>query len=101
MSRPKGSKNKKAVKAKPVTKKTTKPTVKKSAPKVKLAAVEVSSASVEVPAVKPVTIAKRTSDGGVVIAAQKDASDTKKTFDVVMQGGKAVKVESTDDPVLD
>jgi hypothetical protein len=45
--------------------------------------------------------ARRTKDGGVVIQAPKDSDDKPVRYDVVIQGGKAVKRPSTDEPDLD
>ena len=99
MPRPKGSKNKPkegktVVKSKPVVK----TLGSKDAPVTKKVVEEAAKAHGATTG--PLT-AKKTKDGGVVMAATRDDGDGKKRYDVVMRGGQAVKVESTDEPDLD
>lgn len=102
MGRPKGSKNKpKDSKAAPAKKVPAKKVEKTKKPAVTTLGTQEAPVTKKVVEETAKTAARKTKDGGVVIAAPKDASGEPDRYDVVMRGGQAVKVKSTDDPDLD
>lgn len=101
MGRRKGSKNKPKVDGAVKTTKAKASPAKKTVKTLGTPEAPVAKRVVEETAKTVATSARKTKDGGVVIAPTRDSDGKAPRYDVVIRGGKAVKVESTDEPELD